>query len=139
MITISLSYYYLDLSFYLYYSSLIPAPTSLCGAGSVIVDVLSGCGLQSFEAHSLMYYDKSSNYSEQPPQNYSVSVKEVMNCKDPSLKNEVNNPSLYNLLPIIFSVILHFTIIILNIFFLLFLVILITCFNIIFIQESKDD
>ena len=50
-----------------------------------------------------MYNDKPSDYSEQlcSPQDYPVSDKEVinMNCKDPSLKNEVNNSSLYNLLP----------------------------------------
>ena len=68
------------------------------------------------EAHGLMYNDKPSDYSEQlcSPQNYPVSDKEVinMNCKDPSLKNEVNNSSLYNLLPLIFSLRLHFTLII---------------------------
>ena len=145
MITISLSYYYLDLSFYLYDSSLIPVPRLLCGAGSVIVDVLSCREMYCYhlEAHGLMYNDKLSDYSEQlcSPQDYPVSDKEVinMNCKDPSLKNEVNNSSLYNLLPIIFSVTLHFTLIILNISFLVFLVILSTCFDIIFIQDFKDD
>ena len=80
MITISLSYYYLDLSFY--DSSSISVPRLLCGAGSVIVDILScqDVDCNQFEAHSLMYNDKSSDYSEQPPQDYHVSDKEVMNC-----------------------------------------------------------
>ena len=67
------------------------------------------------EAHGLMYNDKSSDYSEQlcSLQDYPVSDKEVinMNCKDPSSKNEVNNSSLYNLLSLIFSLKLHFTLI----------------------------
>ena len=138
MITISLSYYYLDLSFY--DSSLISVPRLLCGTQSVIFDVLccQEVDCNHLEAHGLMYNDKSSDYSEQlcSPRNYSVSDKEVMNCKDPSSKNEVNNSSLYNLLPIIFSVTLHFTLI-LNISILLFLVILSTRFNNIFI--FKDD
>ena len=70
-------------------SSLIPVPRLLCGAGSVIVDILSCQDVDwiHFEAHSLMYNDKSSDYSEQPPQDYHVSDKAVinMNCKDPSL------------------------------------------------------
>ena len=66
-----------------------------------------------------MYNDKSSDYSEQlcSPQDYPVSDKEVinMNCKDPSLKIEVTDLSLYNLLPLIFSLTLYI-IIMLNIF-----------------------
>ena len=68
MITISLSYYHLDLSFYLYYdSSLIPVPRSLGKGGSVIVDILSrqDVDCNHFEAHSLMYNNESSDYSEQ--------------------------------------------------------------------------